>query len=286
MKLVTWNVQWCCGLDGQVSVQRIVDEARALADFDVLCLQEVSVAYPGLAGNPGHDQPELLREALPGFSVWFGAAVQERGADGRLQQFGNLIATRLPVLAVQHHALPYPSDPSCTSMPRMCSVVTVEAASGPLRIMTTHLEYFSAAQRLAQAQALHALHQQYCAQAINPPVAGAEGGPFRAKPHTTRALLCGDFNAMADSEAYRAIIATGSDGSAPAVNPWTDVWSTLRPGEPQPPTFHVFDKRYSPVPEACDFIFASADLRPQLRRVAVQSETRASDHQPVMLELD
>ena len=39
MKLVTWNTQWCRGLDGTVSAQRIVDGARAMADFDVLCLQ-------------------------------------------------------------------------------------------------------------------------------------------------------------------------------------------------------------------------------------------------------
>lgn len=39
MKLVTWNVQWFCGLDGAVSVERVVEEARAMADFDVLCLQ-------------------------------------------------------------------------------------------------------------------------------------------------------------------------------------------------------------------------------------------------------
>jgi endonuclease/exonuclease/phosphatase family metal-dependent hydrolase len=36
MKLITWNTQWCCGLDGQVSVARIINDARAMADFDVL----------------------------------------------------------------------------------------------------------------------------------------------------------------------------------------------------------------------------------------------------------
>ena len=42
MKLVTWNTQWCCGMDGVVSPQRIVDGGRAMADFDVLWLQEVA----------------------------------------------------------------------------------------------------------------------------------------------------------------------------------------------------------------------------------------------------
>jgi endonuclease/exonuclease/phosphatase family metal-dependent hydrolase len=47
MKLITWNVQWCRGCDGRVDPSRIVEHARALADFDVLCLQEVAHNFPG-----------------------------------------------------------------------------------------------------------------------------------------------------------------------------------------------------------------------------------------------
>ncbi|HEY9504992.1 MAG TPA: hypothetical protein VIQ27_03380, partial [Gemmatimonadales bacterium] len=75
MNLVTWNTQWCCGLDGTVSPQRIVEGARQMADFDLLCLQEVAVNYPRLAGNAGHDQPAILAGLLPGFQLFFGAAV-------------------------------------------------------------------------------------------------------------------------------------------------------------------------------------------------------------------
>ena len=35
MKIITWNVQWFCGLDGVVDVARVVDAARAMADFDL-----------------------------------------------------------------------------------------------------------------------------------------------------------------------------------------------------------------------------------------------------------
>ena len=79
MKLITWNVQWFCGLDDAVSVERIVNEARAMADFDVLCLQEVAVNYPHLTGDAGFDQVARLRELLPGYEVCFGAAVEELG---------------------------------------------------------------------------------------------------------------------------------------------------------------------------------------------------------------
>ena len=83
----------------------------------------------------------------------FGAAVDEFSAGGARQRFGNLVATRLPVLQVQHHALPWPADGGVTSMPRMCTVLTLrDPGLGALRVMTTHLEYYSKPQRMAQAQ--------------------------------------------------------------------------------------------------------------------------------------
>ena len=167
MKLITWNVQWFCGLDDVVSVQRIVDEACAMADFDVLCLQEVAVDYPQLTGDAGFDQVARLQQLLPGFEVCFGAAVDELGREGRRQRFGNLLATRLPLAQLQHYPLPYPDDAGVRSMPRMCTVATVLAPWGPLRVMTTHLEFYSERQRMAQAQALLDIHAQACRQAAH-----------------------------------------------------------------------------------------------------------------------
>ena len=208
MQLVTWNTQWCCGLDGVVSPQRIVEHARALADFDVLCLQEIAVHYPALAGNAGHDQVALLRDLLPGYQVFFGAAVDEWTPDGQRQRFGNLIATRLPVLQLQHHPLPYPADAGVPSMPRMCTVATVrDPALGAVRVMTTHLEFYSKRQRMAQARALRALHGQACAQVAAPPQARSDGSPFQSKAHTAHAVLCGDFNFEAHEPEHAAICA-------------------------------------------------------------------------------
>ncbi|MGZ5241322.1 MAG: endonuclease/exonuclease/phosphatase family protein [Caldimonas sp.] len=65
MKLVTWNIQWCLGVDGRVDPKRIVGEARAFCDFDVLCLQEVAANFPALQGSAGEDQFALLAALLP-----------------------------------------------------------------------------------------------------------------------------------------------------------------------------------------------------------------------------
>lgn len=280
MKLVTWNTQWCCGLDGVVSPQRIVDGARQLADFDVLCLQEIAVNYPRLEGNAGHDQPALLAQLLPGFQLFFGAAVDEFDADGQRRRFGNLIATRLPVTQVQHHPLPYPADAGVRSMPRMCTVVTVrDPALGPVRIMTTHLEYYSKPQRMAQARALRELHQAYCAQALAPPQESADGSPFQSKVHTTQAILCGDFNLEAHEPEYAEITQAAPQGRL-----W-DSWRLLHGQAPHAPTFRLFDRRYGPEPVGCDFLFVSDALAGKVRDLRIDASTRVSDHQPVMLEV-
>jgi len=54
MKLITWNVQWCRGVDGRVDPARIVRHAKAIADFDVLCLQEIANNYPDPRLDPQH----------------------------------------------------------------------------------------------------------------------------------------------------------------------------------------------------------------------------------------
>jgi endonuclease/exonuclease/phosphatase family metal-dependent hydrolase len=273
MKLITWNTQWCCGLDGVVSPQRILDAARALADFDVLCLQEIAQGFEGMPGAPG-DQPAQIAQALPGWQLFFGAAVDEFDHHGRRRRFGNLIATRLPVLQVQHHPLPWPADGGVRSMPRMCSELTLRhPVLGALRVMTTHLEYYSATQRLAQVRALGALHAQACAQAAAPPAGDEAGSPFEAKAHTPHALLCGDFNLAPDSAEYALFAQAGLH----------DAWRVLRPQQPHAPTFMLHDRRDGPQPMACDFVFVSHGLLPHVKRIQVDGTTQASDHQPVAL---
>lgn len=280
MKLVTWNTQWCCGLDGVVSPERIVQGARALADFDVLCLQEIAVNYPALEGNAGHDQPALLAKLLPGFQLFFGAAVDEFDASGERRRFGNLIATRLPVMQVQHHPLPYPADAGVRSMPRMCTVVTVrDPQLGPVRVMTTHLEYYSKVQRMAQARALRELHLAYCAQAEAPPQESDDGSPFQSKVHTTQAILCGDFNLEASEPEYAVLTQASPQGRL-----W-DSWRLLHGETPHAPTFRLYDRRYGPEPVACDFVFVSDALKVDVRALAVDAATQVSDHQPVLVEL-
>ncbi len=284
MKVITWNVQWFCGLDGVIDIERVVKDARDMADFDVICMQEVAVNYPRLEGNASHNQPEILKSLLPGFEVFFGAAVDELGPDGKSRQrFGNLIATRFPVAQVRHHTLPYPADATpggVRSMPRMCTNATVMTPLGPVRFMTTHLEFYSPPMRMAQAQELLRLHREGCAHAATPPLVDDTGSAFQSKPHTPHCILTGDFNFETDSAEYALL--NEHEGGA---NTLHDAWTLARPEVPHAPTFRLHDRRYGPEPIACDFMFVSDTLAPRVKRMKVNLDTRFSDHQPVLLEL-
>ena len=285
MRLVTWNTQWCKGNDGVISAERIVQGARDLGDFDVLCLQEISQNYLGLTGATPADQPAEIARLLPGFEVVFGAAIDEQpmGTNNR-SRFGNVIASRLPILQVQHLALPSPTsdvDPH-PWMPRLCTVCTVQSAWGPVRVMTTHLEYYSQVQRLAQAQALRRWHHELSTQKRWPPLTDPAEvrTPYQQKSHTADAIVCGDFNFEPNSEPYQRL----TDSTEP--DPMIDVWQQLNPNEPHPPTFRLYDDTYGPDAVSCDFVFVSESLKSKVQSITVDTQTQVSDHQPVCVELE
>ncbi|MEP6970945.1 MAG: endonuclease, partial [Betaproteobacteria bacterium] len=227
----------------------------------------------------GFDQVAQLRELLPGYEVLFGAAVQELGREGRRQLFGNLIATRLPVAQAQSYPLPYPADGGVRTMPRICTSATVVSEMGPIRVMTTHLEFYSKAQRLAEAMALVDIHRH----ATHPPLDDETGGPFQNKVHTTQAILCGDFNFEITDAEYGLIQTVAPAGATTLIDAWPIVHGEQQPHDP---TFRLFDDRYGPVPICCDFVFVSEDLQQRVRALQVDGATRDSDHQPVLLELE
>lgn len=273
-------MQWCRGIDGRVDHGRIVRTAQAIADFDVLCLQEVAVGFRGLPGSSGEDQFALLTQALPDHRGWFGPATDlDDGAGGR-RQFGNAIFTRLPVHQAFRHLLPWPADAATPSMQRLALELVVAAPWGPVRIVTTHLEYYSLRQRLAQVDALRALHAQACGHARTPRPDGDPGEPFDAAPRPAGAVICGDFNFVPGGREHAAMLAPFDD----ATEPLADAWAARHPGDPHPPTVGVHEDRF---PRECwDFAFVTRNLLPGLREVRIIADTEASDHQPLLLTLD
>jgi endonuclease/exonuclease/phosphatase family metal-dependent hydrolase len=268
MRLLSWNVQWCRGMDGRVDPKRIAAEVKRLGDPDVICLQEIARNFPEMAGSAGEDQVEVLRRELPGYEAFFGTGVDLPGRNGR-RLFGNMVLSRLPVGRVLRHSLPWPALPDAYSMPRVVVEVVVETPFGLLRVMTTHLEYYSATHRAAQIESIHRIHAEACA----PHLKVDEPGSYESFDRAKSALVCGDFNLKPDDPHHRKML----DGG------FVDAWQQLNPGKPRQDTFHLYDGQ---APYCCDYIFVTPDLVPRLRSIRIDTATQASDHQPVMVEFE
>jgi endonuclease/exonuclease/phosphatase family metal-dependent hydrolase len=265
MRLLCWNVQWCRGLDGIVDPARIAASARAY-DADVICLQEVAANFPDLPGSKGEDQPHLLMHALPEYEGCLVSGVDLPAKNGRRSRFGNLLLSRLKVGRVLRHSLPWPAA-DVPTMPRSAVEAVVEAPFGPLRVITTHLEYYTGAHRAAQVERLRAVCGEGSEQ-------GKEHGPFRAMPWSRSAILCGDFNLPPHDPLHGRI------------NEFlVDAWQALHPREPHPHTFRVHEREAGESPYCCDYVFVTRELAPRLRAMRVDRENRASDHQPLIVEL-
>jgi endonuclease/exonuclease/phosphatase family metal-dependent hydrolase len=279
--LITWNIQYGKGSDGRIDFPRIVETTRKLGDADVICFQELAVNFPDLDGGAGADQPAIIAELMPGYGPIFRPAL-DLGARGNTRRcFGNMILSRLPVLQVLPYLLPRPAEAGIRSMQRLALEAVVEAPFGPLRIVTTHLEYYSETHRLAQVDAIRALHEEAARRAATPS-ARADDGLYRAIPQPATGLVCGDFNFEPGWPEYTGLLSPFPEG----VPAFLDAWTVRHPGKPHAPTAGVYDaEQWTKGPNCRDFVFLTDDLADRLGRVEVDVKTDASDHQPVLVEL-
>lgn len=273
MKLISWNIQWCRGIDGHVDPARIARVARELCDPDVCCFQEVAVNFPALAGSAGENQAETLQAQFPGYGAHFASAVDIADGGGGRRRFGNLILSRLPVRQVLRHSLPWPPEDRVPSMPRIAIEAVMEAPWGPVSVTTTHLEYYSARQRAAQVERLCDIEAERNAHAGAAPSDAYSSGPFQPFPRPASSILTGDFNMRPDDPLLARMLQTRDDA-----------WRIAHPGAPHPPSFHVHDSQDDDAPYCCDFVFVTSDLSSRISQVRVDAQTQASDHQPVIVE--
>lgn len=275
MKLVTWNIQWGKGCDGVVDLARIVRTAKALADADVFCFQEVSDNFEKLDG--GINQSAVLAELMPGYRAIFGAAVETIDANGDVHRFGNMTFSRLPVLQIANHLLPLPRSKPVRSMRRSALEVTVQTGRGALRVTNTHLEYHSAEQRDAQIARLLDLQQEASTMPGNAETIHLD--PYTSQTVSASGILCGDFNFDVSDPQH----ATVDGSSRPGLN-YRDAWTTAR--GPRAPTCGIHDRvQWANGPDCRDFIFVTEDLAELVKDFQVETVTDASDHQPLLLEV-
>jgi len=276
MQLVTWNIQWGKGCDGVVDLARIVSTAKRLADADVYCFQEVSDNFVSLDG--GIDQSSVLADLLPDHRPVFRPAVETIDSEGGLHRFGNMTLSRLPVLQVASHLLPWAHYDVSLSMRRSALEVTVLADFGPIRIVNTHLEYYSRSQR--EAQILRLLELQEEASIESKPAASNHVEPYGSQSVARSSLLCGDFN-FDVSDPQHALLHSASRSG---VN-YRDAWIARYPSQPRQLTCGLHDHvQWKDGPDCRDFIFVSEDIVGRVTHMKVDEATTASDHQPILIE--
>lgn len=271
-EIVSWNIQAAKGVDGVTSSKRIADDIQAFSNADVICLQEV-------LRTADDDQVHDIAGFFPDHEVYFGSAINRAHPSGRLE-FGNMILTRLNVLQAVYHKLPEPAEPEAKNMPRQAIELILQYNGEPLRVVTTHLEYFAFQQRTAQVHYL-AQHHLECIQRFRHPSPTGGTEQFESIPETALSIYAGDFNLTVDSDDYKHLTTNT------AVSGLKDCWRLVHGEKPHDPTCGIFDHVQWEEGSHCrDFFFASADMAARVSDMGVQLETAASDHQPIKIVVD
>lgn len=238
LRIVTYNVHRCVGRDGQLSPSRIIRVLSAMAP-DIVALQELDVNRP----RTGYaDQASLIARGLGIENRYFFPAHARQH-----EHFGDAILTRLPMRLMRAGHLP--TLPGYPHLERRGAIwVAIDWQETPIQIMTTHLGLWNR-ERLLQVDAL----------------LGSEW--LRHEACQAPVILCGDFNAVPGTRAYRRLRTVLHDPV-----PW-GVWP---PG--------TFPSRYPILP--IDHILLSADWEVhRIEKPRTRLSRMASDHLPLLAEV-
>ncbi|MBI4394829.1 MAG: endonuclease/exonuclease/phosphatase family protein [Candidatus Omnitrophica bacterium] len=165
LRLMTYNVHGCVGMDGKLSTDRI---ARVIArhDLDVVALQELDV---GRSRSGGVDQADMIANKLKMSFHFHPSFVAEDG------KYGNAVFSRFPMRVVRAASLPRLKVQRLFE-PRGALWVELDANGTKINLVTSHLSLWPA-ERLLQAEAL--LGSDWMGNELC-------DGPT---------IICGDFNA-------------------------------------------------------------------------------------------
>jgi endonuclease/exonuclease/phosphatase family metal-dependent hydrolase len=276
MEILTWNIQAGTGVDGSNDMSRIAQVIKDTGNPDIICLQEVARNFSPVDGESAEDQVNTLKTAFPDYDAFFGAAIDCMSANKTRTYFGNIILSRLPVVQRMLHQLPRPVDVENRNMPRQATEVIVSDDARLVRVMTTHLEFFSTQQRQAHASRLRELCDEAHARAKTSS-AVSDTNAYGITRETGSTVLCGDFNFEPTDAEYQVL--TRTTNTNPGLS---DAWRAKNGTADHAPTCGIFDRKQWPQGPHCrDFLFLTADLAPRVELFEINAATDASDHQPL-----
>ena len=174
LRIATYNVHGCVGLDGRLSPARIARVLLSL-DADIIALQELDV---GRHRSRAVDQAQIIADLLE-MKMHFGAAIDVTG-----ERYGNAILSRWPMTLKKAELL---SKGGGRCEPRGAVWASVNIGYEPIEVISTHLG-LTQSDRSAQLNTLL-------------------GGDWPCAGETTRrTVLCGDLNSSPGSSICRRLL--------------------------------------------------------------------------------
>ncbi len=297
MLIATYNIQWGCGRDGRIDLDRIAETVRRA---DIVALQEVERHWRPRQAHP--DQAARVAELLPQHRWVYGATDNLEGStlapDGSVRnirrQFGNMILSRLPIASTR--TLPLPALPVSGQINDQSSLLEAVIDNGErsFRVYNVHLNHLSRRQRLMQLDVILpfiAASGMGGGMISAPNLAG--GLPAddwvvmpdgRLPPMPQSVLFTGDFNSRPGSPEYERITGPRDPvfGRITEADRYADALSLAGLGEDEGVTFPA--SRGKPAARI-DHCFVSMDLITKVKRAWIDEAAEGSDHQPVWMEL-
>jgi endonuclease/exonuclease/phosphatase family metal-dependent hydrolase len=132
LRVVTYNIHKCRGLDGRVRPGRIVDVLQKI-DADIVALQEVVSIE---SSKEETDQARFIAREL-GFNLAFGVT-----RPFRTGRYGNVVMTRFPIHEDRHYDISTPGRE-----PRGCLRTDIRMDSAILHVFNVHFGTAFAEQR-------------------------------------------------------------------------------------------------------------------------------------------
>lgn len=270
MRVVSYNIQYGKGLDGEYDVKRICD---AIRDADVICLQEVTRGY---IANGGADMVAAIEAEFPShFSSYHPvmdidmlSGLTDGKAVNRRLQFGNMVLSRYPIVAVRGHLLPRTFREGQVNLQRGALEALINAPDGPLRVYSVHLDHVDPAERLKQVHTLKQIAFGY--GETGGAISGGSTFGLPGELDDGSFLLLGDFNFNPASAEYAAMVDEGEE--LIDVSSGDTGWSWVLPSD--------LTKT-----DRIDHIFANPELAPRCSAPMIDREAKGSDHMPVWLTI-
>lgn len=199
MRLMTYNVHRCRGIDGRVAPDRIA-RVIAASEPDIVAVQELDVEC---ARTGRVDQPELLAGLLQMEFLFHPTVRYSRGS------YGTAIFSRWPLQSIRSAALPTLTDRRIEN--RGALWASVRVGDRDLQVINTHLGLQRGERRLQAATLL--------------------GNDWLSSPQCPEPrVLCGDFNMSSRGEysCFDGICVRAAWNQAgPPPRTWPSLWPLL-----------------------------------------------------------